>query len=76
LEAEGRLLRRETARLGWGLGLVAVTLLFGAAGFGLCLVSLYLFLSPKIGLAAFLVTALVAFLAALVTAWGARRIVH
>lgn len=55
---------------------MAVALLLAAAGLGLCLASLYLFLSPRIGLASGLVTALAAFLAALVTAWGARRLVR
>lgn len=74
LEAEGRLLRRETARLCWGIGLMAVALLLAAAGVGLCLASVYLFLSPRIGVASGIVTALPAFVAALVTAWGARRL--
>jgi hypothetical protein len=45
-----------------------------AAGLGLCLALVYLFLSPRIGVASGIVTALPAFLAALVTGWGARRL--
>ena len=74
LEAEGRLLQRETARLCWGIGHMAAALLLAAAGVGLCLASLYLFLSPRIGVASGIVTALPSFLTALVTAWGARRL--
>lgn len=74
LEAKGRLLQRETARLCSGIGLMAAALLLAAAGVGLCLASLYLFLSPRIGVASGIVTALPSFLTALVTAWGARRL--
>jgi hypothetical protein len=73
-EAEGRELRRATARLGWGLGLMGLALLLTSVGAGLCLWGLYLFLKAALGPAgAGLMTGLFTLAAALVCAWGASR---
>ncbi|AGA89037.1 hypothetical protein Thimo_0162 [Thioflavicoccus mobilis 8321] len=62
-------------RTGWGLGLIALSLLLMAIGAGLCLWALYLFLKVLIGPAgAALGTGLATLTAALLAAWAAARL--
>ena len=73
LEAEGRVLRQNTARLGWGLGLTALAVLLAAVGLALCLWALFQFLSQALGTpGAALLTGGLALAVAGVLAWGAR----
>ena len=74
-EAEGRALRRATARLGQGLGLAAVAAVLVAVGMGLLLWALYQYLETVMSPASTaLVTGLATLLAAGVLAWTAHRI--
>lgn len=67
LEAEGRVLRRATARLGGTLVLAAVAGLIALGGLGLCLWGIYQYLTASLGNAA---AALVTGVASVVVAGG------
>lgn len=75
LEAEGRALRRTTARLGLGLGMIALAVLFAAAGLGLCLWAAYQYLASELGQTlAVLLAGVVALVAAGLFLWLAKRL--
>lgn len=75
LEAEGRALRRQTTRLGWGLALIALAALLAAVGFGLWLWGLFEHAAQAFGVAnAALLTGTVAVVLAGVVAWLIRRL--
>ena len=52
LEAEGRTLRQQTVRLGWGLGFVLLTVLIALAAVGFLLWGLYQYAAAWVGPAA------------------------
>lgn len=67
------MLRRNAARLGWGLGLTGLAVLLAAVGLALCLWALFQFLAQAFGTpGAALITGGAALVAAGVLAWSAR----
>jgi hypothetical protein len=75
IEAEGRVLRRVTARLGLSLIAVFAGGVLALIGLGLLLLALYAGIEPAIGPPfAALVTGLVCLLIALGVLWGAKSL--
>jgi len=75
LEAEGRTLRRQTTRLGWGLALIVLSCLLAGVGFGLWLWGLFEHAAQAFGEAdAALVTGTVAVVLAGGVAWLIRHL--
>lgn len=75
MEAEGRTLRRHTARLGWGLALIVLSCLLAAVGFGFWIWGLFQFAAQAFGdAAAALLTGTVAVVLAGGVAWLIRRL--
>lgn len=74
LEAEGRTLRRQTMRVGWGLAFVVLTLAIAMVALVFFLWGVYQYAAVWLGPpAAALLMALLALVLALFTAWLAVR---
>lgn len=75
LEAEGRELRRQATRLGWGLALIALSCLLATVGFGCWLWGLFEHAAQAYGPAnAALLTGTAAVVLAGLVAWLIRRL--
>ncbi|RMG38747.1 MAG: hypothetical protein D6720_00690 [Gammaproteobacteria bacterium] len=74
LEAEGRTLREQTMRVGWGLAFVLMTMLIALVGLGFLLWGAYQYAAAWLGApAAALLMALLALILALITGLLAVR---
>lgn len=70
-------MRRATARLGLGLGMIVLGLVFAAAGLGLCLWAAYQYLASALGqTTAVLLAGVVALIAAGLFLWLARKLTN